>query len=442
MKTPIYDFARGYAERRVLRAHMPGHKGNARLGVEELDITELDGADSLYDASGIIRESEANASSLFGAHTLYSTEGSSLSIRAMVAIVRKYSEKKQLNPLILAARNAHKSFIYATALAGVGVEWLYGEDYLSFEINGERLAETLDKTRPAAVYITSPDYLGREADVAKIAEICHARDTLLLVDNAHGAYLKFLSKSRHPIDLGADMCCDSAHKTLPVLTGGGYLHISKAAPCELLSYARGAMELFASTSPSYLILESLDLANRELYEGYAERISQFAKTLKKYTERLKAAGYRLSSDEPFKITLNAKEYGYPGTELGGLLQKKGVVPEFYDPDYLVLMLTPDTEEEGVSEMVDALLGIQKREKISEQPPKPTRLVCAMSARDAIFSPAEWIPVSNSVGRILASASVGCPPAVPLAVSGEIIDENTASAFKYYGIEKVNVIKCK
>ena len=112
--------------------------------------------------------------------------------------------------------------------------------------------------RLCAVYITSPDYLGGVQDIAALAEVCHARGVPLLVDNAHGAYLKFLSPSRHPLDLGADMCCDSAHKTLPVLTGGAYLHVAKGAMAAYEAEARHSLAVFGSSSPSYLILQSLD----------------------------------------------------------------------------------------------------------------------------------------------------------------------------------------
>ena len=116
MNTPICDFARRYADSGALRLHMPGHKGAPLLGPEPYDLTEIDGADSLYEASGIIRESEENASSLFGCTTLYSTEGSSLCIRAMLYLTVIYARQKGQRPLIAAGRNAHKAFVSAAAL--------------------------------------------------------------------------------------------------------------------------------------------------------------------------------------------------------------------------------------------------------------------------------------------------------------------------------------
>ena len=132
--------------------------------------------------------------------------------------------------VIAAARNVHKSFVYAAALLGLEVLWLAGagESHLSCRLEPAQVARALDAApkKPAALYVTSPDYLGHMADLAALSKVCHDRGMLLLVDNAHGAYLTFLPKSLHPMDLGADLCCDSAHKTLPVLTGGAYLHIA------------------------------------------------------------------------------------------------------------------------------------------------------------------------------------------------------------------------
>lgn len=230
---------------------MPGHKGRALIGAESLDITEIEGADVLYHAEGIIRESVNNASRLFGtARTFYSAEGSSLCIRAMVYLAKLYAKSRGASPTIIAARNAHKTFITASALMDINVRWLYSLDnsVLSCKIDFAGLEKMLATLRPAAVYITSPDYIGNIADIAKIARLCHKYQSILMVDNAHGAYLKFLESSAHPIDLGADIVCDSAHKTLPALTGAAYLHISRTAPDFFADYAENALSVFASTS--------------------------------------------------------------------------------------------------------------------------------------------------------------------------------------------------
>ena len=121
------------------------------------------------------------------------------------------------------------------ALLDLEIRWLWPEESRSLcgcPISPAQLEETLHSLPepPAAVYLTSPDYLGGMAQIPALAQVCHQHGTLLLVDNAHGAYLRFLQPSLHPLDLGADLCCDSAHKTLPVLTGGAYLHLSPTAP--------------------------------------------------------------------------------------------------------------------------------------------------------------------------------------------------------------------
>ncbi len=442
MRAPIYDFLKKYAEDAPLRLHMPGHKGSGPLGAEALDITEVCGADSLYEASGIIAESESIAGELFGAHTFYSAEGSSLSIRAMVYLSTLYAKERGERPLILAGRNAHKSFLSAVALTDAEVEWLDGEQglgYLSCSLDPLWLAGRLDcAPRPTAVYITCPDYLGRSVDISAISRICHERGVLLLVDNAHGAYLKFLSPSRHPMDLGADMCSDSAHKTLPVLTGGGYLHISKNAPDTLRRGAKEAMALFGSTSPSYLILCSLDLCNRALSEGLDEEIAACCASLSEMKERLAEGGFVTTGDEPMKLTLNAAAYGYSGTELSAILTEAGISPEFADGEYLVLMPAPGNGGE-LSRLADVLLSIPKRDPIKNTAPALPKAERAVSVREAMLSPALWLPTEEAVGRIVARPGLSCPPAVSVLMPGERVSLPAVDCLRFYGIEKICVI---
>ena len=125
MKTPICDFVKEYTKKSPLRMHMPGHKGASVLGVENIDITEIDGADDLYHADGIIKESELNAGSIFGANTFYSTEGSSLSIRAALYLAVKHAKAQGVKPIIAAGRNAHKVFLSSAALLDFDIVWIY-----------------------------------------------------------------------------------------------------------------------------------------------------------------------------------------------------------------------------------------------------------------------------------------------------------------------------
>lgn len=447
MKTPIVDFVNRYRSADVSRLHMPGHKGIPFLGCEPLDITEICGADVLYSPDGIIEESEQNASTLFDtAHSFYSAEGSSLSIKAMLALIAKTREDGQ-KPLILAARNVHKAFVYACALLDLEVAWLMSKDsshLCSCHVTGEdvkRALQTLPR-RPSAVYLTSPDYLGQRLDVREIANICHQNQIPLLVDNAHGAYLHFLPTSEHPIALGADLCADSAHKTLPVLTGGAYLHVSRNADPRFCKDARRMLSLFASTSPSYLILQSLDLCNRYLAEGYRDRLSACVERLNLCRQRLAEHGIETLEGEPLKLVLDAGRIGYTGEELADYLRAQRIEAEFADRDFLVLMFTPETRKTDFERVEGAFSALPHRARrategqtiIKKQPES------VMSIREAIFAPHETVATGDAVGRICAAPTVSCPPAVPVAVSGERIDHETATALQYYGIETVEVVK--
>ncbi|NLG04864.1 MAG: aminotransferase class I/II-fold pyridoxal phosphate-dependent enzyme [Clostridia bacterium] len=457
MKTPICDYVKQYCETNAVRLHMPGHKGISKLGPEPCDITEIDGADSLYEASGIIAESECNATSLFeSAATFYSTEGSSQCIRAMLYLAKQFDlhqERKQyagsqsdhVKTLIMAYRNAHKTFLSAAALLDIEIVWAPESNqfsYLSCEPDLILLEKQIKELKPAALYLTSPDYLGRLAPIKELADICKRYGVLLLVDHAHGAYLKYLSKSQHPIDLGADLCCDSAHKTLPVLTGGAYLHVSKSTSIFFKEQAKSALALFGSTSPSYLILQSLDLANAYLAGEYRKDLSVLVEKLHQLKSELGEAGFLLKEQEPLKITISTKPYGYRGTEFAKLLKEQGIVCEFADPDYLVMMFSTQNKELDFCRLKESMLSIKRKPEIKEEPIAVHPCERIMSVREALFSLSENIPACESRGRILADLNVSCPPAVPIVMCGERISEEAVRAFHYYHVKSCNVVKEK
>lgn len=439
MNTPVADFVQRYAKAGTARLHMPGHKGRCFLGCEPWDITEIHGADALYEAEGILAESEQNAAALFGSQrTCYSTEGSSQCIRAMLYLAVAASGSHT----VVAARNVHRAFVSAAALLDLEIRWLWPEESRSLcgcPISPAQLEETLHSLPepPAAVYLTSPDYLGGMADISALAEICRKHGTLLAVDNAHGAYLRFLEPSCHPLELGADLCCDSAHKTLPVLTGGAYLHINRAASASLRESAKTAMAMFGSTSPSYLTLASLDLCNRYLADGYRDRLREMCGRLEEARKALTAAGWQVEPSDPLRLTVKAPA-GMTGGQLANRLRESGVECEYADLDFLVLMLTPENRAADIERLLHAF-GTNDA-VYAPQPTLPLargERVC--SVREALFAPRETVPAARSLGRVCGAPTVGCPPAIPIAVSGERIGREALALFRRYGVEQVEVL---
>ena len=454
METPIYNFVTDYMSSGMSRFHMPGHKGQSFLGCEGRDITEIEGADVLSMAGGIIAESQYNASHLFcTGSTLYSTEGSSLCIKAMLMAVledaRKHGSKG--NEYILAARNVHRSMVDACALLGMETEFIINNrsgsicESMVTPKDIENILEYKKKEgtgNPVAVYITSPGYLGDIADIEGIAVICEKYSLPLVVDNAHGAYLAFLEESRHPLRLGAAICCDSAHKTLPVLTGGAYLHISGRYKERYMETARRAPALFGSTSPSYLILQSLDLCNKYLAGNYRERLAACINTVNSIKEDLKGKGICVMDTEPLKIVINTACAGYTGTETCAAMREYGIECEYADAGYVVLMVTPENTKEDFTRIKEwagsTFLIHNKKNRLaipgfSLKPPQRE-----MTIREAVFSPSVLIDARESLGRICAAETVSCPPAVPVAVCGEVINQDMIDLFGIYNIKEVCV----
>lgn len=423
---------------------MPGHKGKSILGFEKLDITEIKGADSLFEADSIIKQSEQNASTLFGCDTYYSTEGSSLCIRAMLYLCTLYAKKKGVDNKVLATRNVHKTFLSAVSLLDIDVEFLQpvGDSYLSCELDSKKLDVYLKSmsAKPVALYVTSPDYLGNMLDIEAISAVCKKHGVLLLVDNAHGAYLKFLKESQHPVDLGAAMCVDSAHKTLPVLTGGAYLHIAQGADRLFADNRKRALSLFASTSPSYLILQSLDICNRYLSDNYRQKLHDTVERVDNLKRALLLHGYVLGGNEPLKITLSTKAYGYTGIEFAQILRDNFIECEFCDNDYVVLMLNEQISDVDIQKLHSVMLSIKKRDRIDIAPPLCVLPKRAMTVREAVMSVTKTVDVDSALNCVAGMMSIGCPPAVPVVCCGEIIDEEVIKSLKYYGITKCDIIE--
>ena len=279
------------------------------------------------------------------------------------------------------------------------------------------------------------------------------------MDNAHGAYLHFLKEgSRHPIQLGADLCCDSAHKTLPVLTGGAYLHLGPSVQADEAA-VRNALALFGSTSPSYLILQSLDAANAVLADSFREKLDICRWRLGMLCRELDALRPGLALPltgahrEPLKLTLDAAALGLSGQQLAQALRARGAECEYADPRYVVLMPSAESsaaEFACLQTALHAICGEAPAADVSvtaDDPAAFAALAGALEAqprrftiREAVLAPQEMIPAAEAVDRICAAPAVSCPPAIPIVVSGETVPPEALPLFARYGIEKAAVVK--
>ena len=403
MRTPIHDFLRAYCALNSERCHMPGHKGV----LNPHDITEINA-----EAISIIEQSELLAAELFGAgRTLFSCSGSTLSIFAMLTALVKNGAGKR----IAATRGAHRSLIDAAILLDLDIAW------------------NLDAANADAVFITSIDYYGNMTPVPKLKA-----DTPVLVDNAHGAYLVFTEN--HPIRNGAAMVADSAHKTLPALTGAAYLHISKDYFTEeRAKHAETSKCLFGTTSPSYLLLESLDLCNRHIALEKERALAAFDAVAGLKAD-LTQLGYALKSTDPLRITIDACQFGYSGRGLARELANRGVICEMCDDRYTILLFSTVTRAENTARVLVAMREIPRKSLI-----EPVSRECfelpeiAMRPRAAYFADKKTLPTAKAIGRVCAGVHVTVPPCVPLIMPGEIISSEIAAELERSGLREIDVV---
>lgn len=426
---PLENALNEYIGKDFSRFHMPGHKGAENFPeYYKFDVTEVEGTDSLFEASEAIFKTEKRFAKIYGAGaSLLSAGGSTLCIQAMLATALNPGEK------LIIARNCHASAVNTIALLDLEPIWINPRDLKAAEKAFEENPEA------KAIYLTSPDYFGVLSDIEAFSKLAHEHGAKLLVDNAHGAHLHFFPTEMHPISLGADMCADSLHKSLPVLTGGALLHLKDE---NLRDVAKQKMRLFGSTSPSYLIMLSADKC-ADYLENSAKH--DFAMLNGKVANlRYKAFEHGLAPKtrnvEPARLTLSVKSTEMTGEEFERKLREHGIEPEYVNDEWAVLMASPFNTErdfERVAKFIEDTFGngfAAFEERLSKMPEK------AMSVRTAVFAETEEIETEKAVGRIAARLNLPCPPCIALAVPGEIIDEKIVGLLEKYGVDRINVVK--
>ena len=440
MNTPLFSAVEDYISKDMSRFHMPGHKGSLPLfGQAALyDVTEIPGLDELYRPRSAIAELEARFARLYKSDlSLLSAGGATLCIQTMLALALKPGDK------LIAARGCHVSAVNAMAILDINPAWVFprydSATGLAKPVTADKIRETFAANQDAkAVYLTSPDYCGVICDIPSISEACLECNVPLLVDNAHGAHTAFLSPSLHPLDLGADMCADSLHKTMPVLTGGAMLHIKNRA---FTKDAKRLMSIFGSTSPGYLVMLSADMALETLETGFSSGLLKTADTLSKLETLAISKGFAVPNGirDPLKLPLGFFAAGYTRGEFESALRGRGIEPEMTDDSFCVLMASPYNSPKDFERLEDFLKSIKRKPALPVRENLHTGPKQARGLRESVFADVMEIPVEDAAFKTAGSFIAPCPPGIPQVIPGEVIDENLQHCLKRYGISSLNVV---
>lgn len=421
--------------------HMPGHKGRTRLLdalQATMDVTELPDTGSLFDAQGAPREAERLAAAYFHtADTLFSAGGCTLCIQAMLQLAAPNGGK------VITGRVMHRSAMHAMALLHIEPVYVYPDQSAGFfagRVNPADVQQALAAHPDAkAVYVTSPDYYGVMSDIRAITRVAEPYGVPVLVDNAHGAHLYALEPSRHPLACGAAMSADSAHKTLPVLTGGAWLQLARDTDA---ANARDAMTLFGSTSPSFPVLTSLDLCRDWLEHGGEEKVREAAHRCMNIKAYASGLGFLQPQGrcDPLHIALSAASMVCTGEEAGEILRRHGVEPEYAGADGVILMASAENTPKEFDALQTALEQIPRKGNAAWTPTVLPRPKSVLSPGEALRLPAQTVPVRESAGRIAAQSKCPCPPAIPVVMPGERLDADTVRALERYCVTEIKVVK--
>ena len=426
MPTPLYDTLRSFAAEQTLRMHMPGHKGkplNAPelAGVTSLDFTELPPTGNLYEAGEPFDSAQALWAPAFGFENCqFLTGGSTMGIHTGLTLCCPPGSS------VLVDRGCHRSVFHSMALLDLRPVYLprpwVGEEGLVGPFVPSDVEKMLDAhPEIKTVCITSPTYSGVLSDIAGISHVVHARGGKLMVDGAHGAHLPFLGVEAFA---GADVVVVSAHKTLPAMGQSALLFTNGFDPNQVRRYAT----LYGSSSPSYPILASLDLArdwmegegNQE-YRRVADRVAQMRKTFPSLVDKFPL--------DPCRLTVRSKN----GPALTERLEKMGVYPEMEDGGHVVFILTCMDSDQDLDRLERALEAnrhlLGARSVPLPPPPMPEMVI---SQRQALFSPTQTLPLEACEGRVTACQLAPYPPGIPVVAPGELISKKELSYFKQIG----------
>ncbi len=441
-QTPLVDVMRNYQQLGTARFHVPGHKGRGKDSllspIFPFDLTEITGLDDLHHPEAAIWQAQQLAAEVFHADkTFFLVGGSTAGNLAMIMAVCQPGES------ILVQRNVHKSVIHGLIFSQAHPVYLMPEidvdTGLPLTVSLAELKRKLKETPKAkAVFLSNPNYFGMGMDLTPYAEECGRAGIPLLVDEAHGAH--FGQAQGLPISAmqaGASAAVQSTHKMLPSLTMSSMLHVKGEAlsPDRL----RQILSMVQSSSPSYPLMASLDLARHYIYHEGKDDLLRVSQWVQEYRARINALSLRWlvavdksqSYDylDPFKITLRTNSPQYHGFALQEYLEQQGIFPELADDHHVLLALSPRTEENDLIRLLDAIQSMEQGirvkttggMKLSAQ--NYTREV-ARTPHEVFYARKFRIPLQEADGKISGEMIIPYPPGIPTVNPGERLGHQT------------------
>lgn len=461
MSTPIYSAVKGYCEAKKLRLHMPGHIGGRGIAARELkalaalDLTEVSGLDDLHLPRTVIKEAALLMAAAYGAgESFFLVNGATSGIHALFMSLQPPSAK------VLLPRNAHRSFFGGMVLAGTSPVYIPCQLDpvlgVALAVASEDIEDLLALNPDAqAVFITSPSYYGSCCDIKNIAQATRAANTLLLADEAHGGHFPFHRAYPRPaLKCGADAVVNGLHKTLPVLNQGACLHLGSGFPDRDRVFA--AYSLLTTTSPSYPILASLDMARQlmqESGEAWLDRAWHWAGEYRQKINCLQGLHCPGEAEmqqvsgvkevDPLKLIIMPEGLSINGFELAQILRESYKIEvETADSQFILAMMSMFHEREDWENLYQSLKDIAsqyagscKRELKPELPPWPE---LKLIPREAFLAASKTVKLRDSRGLIAAEMVAPYPPGIPCLLPGELIGPEVFSYLEYLQKNKIHM----
>lgn len=450
--TPLFTGLLNHAKKNPIQFHIPGHKKGAGIDPEfrefigenalSIDLINIGPLDDLHQPKGMIKEAQDLAAKAFGAdHTFFSVQGTSGAIMTMVMAVCGPGEK------IIVPRNVHKSVMSAIVFSGAVPIFIHPEVDKELGISHGITTDSVEKAlkqHPDAkgVLVINPTYFGISADLSQIVEIAHSFNVPVLVDEAHGVHIHFHEElPLSAMQAGADMAATSVHKLGGSMTQSSILNVREGLVN--VNRIQGILSMLTTTSTSYLLLASLDVARKRLAtEGHMliEKTIELANQTRNAINEIEylhcigpeILGRKATFDyDPTKLIISVKKLNLTGYDVEKWLrQKYNIEVELSDLYNILCIITPGDSEVETGTLLQALKELSEEFKHqagdSEKEVKvllPDIPVLAIAPRDAFYSETEIVPFEESAGRIIAEFIMVYPPGIPIFTPGEIITED-------------------